>query len=62
MGRATYRAQVIHPLGPRKGFDDVEFATLDRASWFNKRLLKPLGYIPPVEHELAYHHRQAAQS
>jgi transposase InsO family protein len=58
-----FKAEVIHRLGPWKGLDDVEFATLDWVSWFNhKRLLEPLGYIPPVEFEQAYYHRQAAQS
>jgi transposase InsO family protein len=58
-----FKAEVIHRLGPWKGLDDVEFATLDWVSWFNnKRLLEPLGYIPPAEYEQAYYHRQAAQS
>ena len=58
-----FKAEVIHRLGPWKGLDDVEFATLDWVSWFNnKRLLEPLGYIPPVEYEQAYYHRQATQS
>jgi transposase InsO family protein len=57
-----FKAEVIHRLGPWKGLDDVEFATLDWVSWFNnKRLLEPLGYVPPVEFEEAYYHRQAAQ-
>lgn len=58
-----FKAEVIHRLGPWKGLDDVEFATLDWVSWFNnKRLLEPLGYIPPVEYEQAYYDRQAAES
>jgi transposase InsO family protein len=58
-----FKAEVIHRLGPWKGLDDVEFATLDWVSWFNnKRLLEPLGYVPPVEYEQAYYHRQAAQA
>jgi transposase InsO family protein len=58
-----FKAEVIHRLGPWKGLDDVEYATLDWVSWFNnKRLLEPLGYIPPVEYEQAYYHRQATQS
>jgi putative transposase len=57
-----FKAEVIHRLGPWKGLDNVEFATLDWVSWFNnKRLLEPLGYIPPVEFEQAYYDRQAAQ-
>ena len=58
-----FKAEVIHRLGPWKGLEDVEFATLDWVAWFNNsRLLEPLGYIPPVEYEHAYYHRQAAQS
>lgn len=58
-----FKAEVIHRLGPWKGLDDVEYATLDWVSWFNnKRLLEPLGYIPPVEYEQAYYHRLAMQS
>jgi putative transposase len=51
-----FKAEVIHRLGPWKGLDDVEFATLDWVAWFNhQRLLEPLGYIPPVEFEEAYY-------
>jgi transposase InsO family protein len=58
-----FKAEVIHRLGPWKGLEDVEFATLDWVAWFNNsRLLEPLGYIPPVEFEQAYYHRQAAQA
>jgi len=58
-----FKAEVIHRLGPWKGLEDVEFATLDWVAWFNNiRLLEPLGYIPPVEYEQAYYHRQAAQT
>jgi transposase InsO family protein len=58
-----FKAEVIHRLGPWKGLDDVEFATLDWVSWFNnKRLLEPLGYLPPVEYEQAYYHRQETQT
>jgi len=34
----------------------VEFATLDWVDWFNnRRLLEPIGNIPPVEYEQAYY-------
>ena len=39
----------------------VEFATLEWVNWFNhRRLLEPLGYIPPVQFEEEYY-RQTAQ-
>jgi hypothetical protein len=34
----------------------VEFATLAWVDWFNhRRLLEPIGYIPPAECEARYH-------
>jgi transposase InsO family protein len=43
---------VIYKKSPWKNFDAVEYATLDWVSWFNsKRLLEPLGNIPPAEYE-----------
>ncbi len=50
-----FKAEVIHRSGPWRGFDDVEFATLEWVWWFNhQRLLEPLGYVPPAEFELQY--------
>jgi transposase InsO family protein len=38
----------------------VEFATLTWIDWFNnRRLLEPIGHVPPVEHEAAYYRDQA---
>jgi len=54
-----YKAEVINHNGPWRGPEDVEFATLDWVWWFNhERLLEPIGYIPPVEHEEAFYSRQ----
>ena len=40
--------------------EDVEFATLEWVAWYNhRRLLEPLGYVPPAEFEEAYYARQA---
>jgi len=40
----------------------VEFATLEWIDWFNnRRLLEPIGNIPPVEFEVAYY-RQLEES
>jgi len=45
----------------RDTLEDVEFATLEWVAWYNgRRLLEPLGYVPPAEFEQAYHDRQAA--
>jgi len=50
-----YKAEVIHKNGPWKGLDDVERATLTWVDWFNnRRLLQPIGDIPPAEYEILY--------
>jgi transposase InsO family protein len=47
-----YKAEVIHRCGPWRNFDAVEFATLEWVDWFNnRRLLEPIGNIPPAEAE-----------
>ena len=51
-----YKAEVIHRRGPWKSFEAVEFATLEWVDWFNnRRLLEPIGNIPPAEAEAAYY-------
>ena len=51
-----YKAEVIHRRGPWRSFEAVEFATLEWVDWFNKRrLLAPIGNIPPAEAEAAYY-------
>jgi transposase InsO family protein len=47
-----YKTEVIRRLGPWRGIDAVEYATLDWVDWFNnRRLLGPIGYVPPAELE-----------
>ena len=56
-----YKAEVIHHAGPWRGFEDVEYATLEWVAWFNtQRLLEPLGYLPPAEYEAQFYRAQAA--
>ena len=51
-----YKAEVIHRNGPWRSFEAVEFATLKWVDWFNnRRLLEPIGNIPPAEAEERYH-------
>ena len=51
-----YKAEVIHRRGPWKSFQAVEYATLEWVDWFNnRRLLQPIGNIPPTEAEAAYY-------
>lgn len=60
---ALYKAEVIHHLGPWKGREDVEYATLEWVAWYNsQRLMQPLGDIPPAEYEAQYYHTQAASA
>jgi transposase InsO family protein len=57
-----YKAEVIHRRGPWRSFEAVEFATLTWVDWFNnRRLLEPIGNIPPAEAEepLLHHARRA---
>ena len=50
-----YKAEVIHRRGPRRNFEAIEFATLEWVDWFNnRRLLEPIGFIPPTEAEERY--------
>ena len=54
-----YKAEVIHRRGPWRNVEAVEFATLEWVDWFNnRRLLEPIGDIPPVEFEQAYYQQQ----
>jgi transposase InsO family protein len=51
-----YKAEVIWRRGPWRSFEQVEFATLEWVDWFNnRRLLKPIGNIPPAEAEARYY-------
>ncbi len=51
-----YKAEVIHRKGPWRNFEAVEFATLEWVDWFNnRRLLEPIGNIPPAEAEERYY-------
>ena len=51
-----YKAEVIHRRGPWKSLEAVEFATLEWVDWFNnRRLLEPIGNIPPAEAEANYY-------
>lgn len=51
-----YKAEVIHRRGPWRNFEAVEFATLEWVDWFNhRRLLEPIGNIPPAEAEARYY-------
>jgi transposase InsO family protein len=54
-----YKAEVIHRRGPWRSLEAVQFATLEWVDWFNhRRLLEPIGNIPPAEAEALYYAAQ----
>ena len=58
-----YKTESIWPQGPWKNLDQVEYATLKWVSWYNnKRLLEPIGNIPPAEYEAAYYEQENRQA
>lgn len=54
-----FKTEVIRRCGPWRNIDEVEFAVLEWVDWFNnRRLLEPLGYVPPAEYEAVYYRSQ----
>ena len=55
-----FKTEVIHARGPWRSLDAVEYATLEWVDWFNnRRLLEPIGYVPPAEFEAEYYRHQS---
>lgn len=51
-----FKAEVIHRRRPWRSFDAVEYATLEWVYRFNnRRLLEPIGNIPPAEAEANFY-------
>ena len=51
-----YKTEVIRRQGPWRNIEEVEFATLIWVDWFNnRRLLEPIGNMPPAELENEYY-------
>ena len=51
-----FKTEVIRRKGPWRSLEAVEFATLTWVDWFNnRRLLGPIGDIPPAEFEAQYY-------
>ena len=51
-----FKTKVIHRCGPWCSFEAVEYATLEWVDWFNnRRLLEPIGNIPPTEAEANFY-------
>jgi putative transposase len=58
-----FKTEVIRRRGPWRSLEAVEFATLEWVDWFNhRRLLEPIGYMPPAEYEARYHGQAALAS
>jgi putative transposase len=55
-----FKTEVIRLTGPWRHLEAVEFATLDWVDWFNhRRLLEPIGDVPPAEYEARYYEQAA---
>jgi len=55
-----FKTEVIRRRGPWRHMEAVEFATLAWVDWFNhRRLLEPIGYVPPAEYEARYYEQAA---
>ena len=51
-----FKTEVIRRRGPWRSLEAVEIATLEWVDWFNhRRLLEPIGNIPPAEAEEQYY-------
>lgn len=51
-----FKAELVHNLGPWTGTEDLEFATMAWVDWWNnRRLMTPIGMIPPAEAEANYY-------
>ncbi len=47
-----FKTEVTHRRGAWRSFEAAEFATLEWVHWFDeRRLLEPIGNIPPAEAE-----------
>jgi len=58
-----YKAEVIHRRSSWRTREEVELATLNWVDWFNnRRLLEPIGNIPPAEAEANYHCQSAGSA
>jgi len=58
-----FKTELIHRRGPWKGFDEVEYATLEWVAWFNQqRLMEPLGYVSPAVFEEQFYRAGAAHA
>ena len=58
-----FKSEVTRRNGPWRSVEEVELATCEWVDWFNhRRLLEPLGYVPPAEFEAEYYRHRDAQT
>lgn len=58
-----FKTELIRRRGPWRSLEAVELATLEWVDWFNhRRLLEPIGNVPPAEAETAYYTQMDAMS
>jgi putative transposase len=58
-----YKTEVIRHRGPWKNIEEVEYATLEWVDWFNnRRILEPIGNVPPAEYEMSYYEQLEGSS
>jgi putative transposase len=58
-----FKTEVIYARGPWRSLEGVEYATLEWVDWFNhRRLLEPIGHVPPAEFEQAYYRQNPGQA
>jgi putative transposase len=51
-----FKTEVIRRRGPWRTMEAVELATLEWVDWYNnRRLLEPIGNMPPAEAEARYY-------
>lgn len=56
-----FKTEVIKKRAPWRTVDEVELATARWVEWWNhRRLLRPLGDVPPAEFEATYYAQQTA--
>lgn len=57
-----YKTEVTQRRGPWRGFDGVEYATIEWVAWFNTQRLPPrLGHIPSTEYEEQFYRARVTQ-
>ena len=58
-----FKTEVIRRRGPWRNMEAVEFATLEWVDWYNtRRLLEPIGNVPPAEAEARYYAQAEVQA